>query len=156
RVEALDRDGPAVSNYFGGHLLGFTAAGYATAGDNPRAGEIIDCMGIKFDNVVVPAFTSGPFAGGYPVEGYVYGINHYVRLLETMAMARSATGAVAATGNEFAERIARNLLHALKPNRWQVPDEATYPGDYTGVLTLGLPVLLSELLAHASAGAGIQ
>jgi len=157
KKEALDRSGPAVSNYFGGHLLGFTAAGYATAGDNPRAGEIVAHVRRELDDVVGPAFASnGPFAGGFPVEGYVYGSNHFVRLLEVLAIVRSATGAEPPHAREYADRIARNLFHALRPNRWQVPDEATYPGDYTGILTLGLPVMLTELLAGTPTGAGVQ
>jgi len=36
-AKAYEHDGPAFGNYFGGHLLGFGAAGFATLGDNDRA-----------------------------------------------------------------------------------------------------------------------
>jgi hypothetical protein len=144
RENALDRDGPAESNYFGGHLLGFGAAGYASAGDNPRAPEMMARAADDFAHIVMPALTSGPFAGGYPPEGYVYGTNHYVRLLEYMMLVATATGRTAPEVTTYAGRLSTNLLHALKPNRWQVPDEADYPGDYTGVIDLGLPVVLSS------------
>jgi hypothetical protein len=148
RENALDREGPAASNYFGGHLLGFGAAGYASAGDNPRAPEMMARAADDFANVVLPAVTDGPFAGGYPPEGYVYGTNHYVRLLEYMMLVATATGRTAPEVTSYAGRLATNLVHALKPNRWQVPDEADYPGDYTGVIDLGLPVVLSTLAAE--------
>src|SRR5262249_53771489 len=134
RAEGLDRDGPVASNYFGGHLLGFGAAGWATVGDNPRAAEMVGRARDDFADIVAPAFTPGPFAGGSPAEGYVYGPNHYLRLLEYMAMVGTATGGESPGMADYARRMATNLLHALKPNRWQVPDEADYPGDYTGVL----------------------
>lgn len=152
-AEALDRDGPAASNYFGGHLLGFGAAGVATAGDNARAGEIVAHARRRFDEVVAPAFADGgPFAGGFPLEGYVYGTNHFKRLLE----AAGTIGATSVDATELAERMARNLIHAVGPGRWRVPVEADYPGETTGVLALDLPLLLAHALAGRPVGANIQ
>jgi hypothetical protein len=155
KTDALDPDGPAQSNYFGGHLVGFGAAGYATLGDNPRANEITQHFRVRFERSVAPAFARGPFAGGYPLEGYVYGTNHYQRILEYLMMAGDAPGAGAAARG-YAEKMARNLFHALKPNGWQVPEEADYPGDSTGILTLDLPMMLTQVLAGTPTGAGIQ
>src|ERR1051326_8423436 len=40
KANAYDKDGPAYSNYFGGHVLGFGYIGLATNGENPRSKEI--------------------------------------------------------------------------------------------------------------------
>ncbi len=152
---ANDRDGPAVSNYFGGHLLGFGAAGVATAGDNARADEIVAHVRKLFDAVVAPSFASGgPFAGGFPVEGYGYGTAHFVRLLEFLEFDAASRASIGT--REVADRLARNLAHAVGPGGWRVPVEADYAGDTTGVLDLGLPLVLAHLLAGSPAGACMQ
>src|SRR6185503_14082067 len=89
---AFQNDGPAYGNYFGGHVMGFGLAGYATESDNPRGREITAHVRRLFDTHVPPAFTSGGFAGGYPIEGYVYGANHFQRLLFYMLAVKTATG----------------------------------------------------------------
>lgn len=155
-AEALDRDGPAVSNYFGGHLLGFGAAGVATSGDNDRAPEIVAHLRRRFDAVVAPAIGyDGPLAGGFPFEGYVYGANHYKRLLHFMELTGDPPASPGQRA-EFAERVARNLIHAVGPGRWRVPVEADYPGDVTGVLNPELPLLLAHILAGRPLGASIH
>ncbi len=155
-AHAYEHDGPGVSNYFGGHLLGFGAAGYATLGDNDRAREIIDYERRRFRDAVVPAFKDGPFRGGFPIEGYVYGVNHYQRLLEYALLANQGGTDDPAPVRDYATAIARNLIHAVKPNHWQVPDEAAYAGETTGILSLGLPLFLSEVLAGTPTGAQLQ
>jgi len=155
-AHAYEHDGPAVGNYFGGHLLGFGAAGYATRGDNDRAREIIDYERHRFRDVVVPAFKDGPFRGGFPIEGYVYGTNHYQRLLEYALLANQGGDADKVPVRDYATAIARNLIHAVKPNHWQVPDEGAYAGETTGILSLGLPLLLGQLLEGTPAGALLQ
>ncbi len=156
RTSAYERDGPATSNYYGGHLLGLGAAGYATLGDNPRAPEIVEYTRRSFDTIVRPAFATGVMAGGYPLEGYVYGANHNLRLIEYLVLVGTATGTKPAGLQEYAAKLGTNLLHALKPNRWQVPDEADYPGDNTGLLTVDLPVLLADVLAGTALGAQLH
>ncbi len=155
-AHAYEHDGPAFGNYFGGHLLGFGAAGYATLGDNDRAREIIDYERRRYDDVILPAFKDGAFSGGFPIEGYVYGTNHYQRLLQFALMASAASDGDSAHARDAAAAIARNLLHAIKPNHWQVPDEAAYPGETTGILALALPLFLSDLLAGTPVGANLQ
>jgi hypothetical protein len=153
---AFENNGPAYGNYFGGHVLGFGLAGFATEGDNPRGREIVACIHRLFQTYVPPAFTTGGFAGGYPVEGYAYGSHHFQRLLYYMLAVETATGAniVASTG--YAQKIARNLLYNLKPNNWQVSDEGAFAGDYTGVLPSSLPLVLSSLLAGTEEGKWMQ
>ena len=140
----IDKNGPAFSNYFGGHLLGFGVAGLATAGANPRGQEIADYMRSRFTEVQT-AFASGVFAGGYPVEGYTYGTNQFVRVLQYMAAVKTATGEDLFENGSIANKIARNLLYSLKPNNWQFPDEADSPGDYTGIMDRTLPAMLTSM-----------
>jgi hypothetical protein len=155
-AHGYEHDGHACGNYFGGHMLGFGAAGYATLGDNDRARAIIDYERHRYDSVILPAFKGGEFAGGFPIEGYVYGTNHYHRLLQFAVMASAASGGDSAHARDAGAAIARNLIHAIKPNHWQVPEEAAYPGETTGILALGLPLFLSDLLAGTPIGANLQ
>ena len=130
----FERDGPAHSNYFGGHVLGFGAMGYATVGDNPRAPEIIAKVRSLFDSNVPASFATGPSNGGFPVEGYVYGTNNFVRLFEYIRMVQTATGEVIGNTGAWANQILTTMLHALKPNLWQLVDEGDYTGDTVGFL----------------------
>jgi hypothetical protein len=153
---AYERTGPAYGNYFGGHVLGFGLAGLATEAENPRGGEMAAHVRGLFSTHVAPAFASGGFAGGYPVEGFAYGSNHFQRLLVYMLAVETATGADAGPRREYARKIARNLLYNLKPNDWQVSDEGAWAGDYTGVLQPSLPIVLSSLLAGTDEGKWMQ
>ena len=152
---AGDAAGPAYGNYFGGHLLGFGAAGYATAGDNPRAEEIQQHMLQVFNGVVPAAFATGGFAGGYAPESYSYGSSQFAYLLQYMRMVNEVAGRDLGLSS-YASRIARALIYNLKPNRWQTTDEGDYAGDYTGILPGFLPLLLSSVLRGTLEGAWMQ
>lgn len=153
---AFQNTGPAYGNYFGGHVLGFGLAGLATGPENPRGAEIAIHIRRQFEAHVPPAFTTGGFAGGYPVESYPYGANHFQRLLMYMLAVESATGVHLESKRAYASAIARNLLYNVKPNGWQVTDEGTSAGSYTGVLPPSLPVLLSSVLAGTAEGKWMQ
>lgn len=138
KANAASNDGPcctpgsvAISNYFGGHLLGLGMAGLATRGANPRGQEIADYWRDKF-NLVDQEFTSGVNRGGFPVEGYVYGINHFLRLIMYAHAVKTATGEDLMF--KYSPLLVRNLFYNLKPNRWQWTDEADYSGDTTGLM----------------------
>jgi hypothetical protein len=156
KANALDRDGPALSNYFGGHVLGFGYIGMATAGENPRGDEIAAYVRSRFDATVGAAFSNGVFAGGYPVEGYVYGVNHFVRLLSYMQGVKTATGQDLKSRSGYPQKIIESLLYNLKPNRWQFPDEADYPGDLTGIADPALSAMLPVLAAGTPESAYAQ
>jgi hypothetical protein len=127
--DIYDKDGPVFSNYFGGHLLGFGVAGLATAGENPRGREIADYMRARFEQVK-GAFTSGVFAGGYPLEAYTYGTNHFVRILEYAAAVRTATGEDL-LGANTANKIVRSLGSSVPAidYRLRLPLFYNSPGD---------------------------
>jgi Right handed beta helix region len=156
RKFAFEKDGPAYGNYFGGHVLGFGLAGYATSPDNPRGAEIVKAIRALFDTEVGKAFTSGGFAGGYPAESYTYGANHFERLLLYMLATKTATGEDLFAKTDYAQRMARNLLYNLKPNRWQTSDEADFAGDFTGVLQPSFPITLAYVLAGTREGEWMQ
>jgi len=145
----LDADGPAFSNYFGGHLLGFGLWGLGTLDRNPRGQEIVDVMRARWTSVQT-AFSSGIYQGGFPAEGYTYGINHFVRLLQYAAAVKSVTGEDIASG--MADTILTSLIHTRLPNRWQFPAEADYAGDYVGIMDQTLIVMLTGLCSPTSAG----
>jgi hypothetical protein len=156
RRAAFERDGPAYGNYFGGHVLGFGLAGFATEADNPRGAEIAAHMRGLFEAHVPRAFGAGGCAGGYPVEGYAYGANHFRRLFSYMRAVETATGADIVSKSGYPQKVARHLLYALKPNQWQVSDEGAWAGDYTGVLPPSLPIVLSSMLAGTAEGGWMQ
>jgi hypothetical protein len=153
---AFQNDGPAYGNYFGGHVMGFGMAGLATEFGNPRGHEIVTEIRRLFDARVSVAFGAGAFAGGYPVEVYTYGANHFQRLLSYMLAVKTATGEDLFGSTRYAQKMARSLLYNLKPNRWQVTDEGNYPGDYTAVLQPGLPLLLAHVLEGTPEGGWMQ
>lgn len=75
RANAYQANDNADGNYFGGHLICAAWMGYATAGDNPRAQEMIDYARIRFDGtpsaLVPPANVPSThfdqcFEGGFP------------------------------------------------------------------------------------------
>jgi MYXO-CTERM domain-containing protein len=132
-----DMNGPAYGNYFAGHIIGFGAMGLATSGDNTRADEINTTIRGLFDATVPASFTTGPSKGGFPLEGYVYGSNTFVRLFHYIRMVKTATGETIGSTGAWANDILRTMLEALKPNLFQVVDEGEYTGDGTGLLSPG-------------------
>lgn len=121
-----------LGNYCGGHLLGFGLAGIATTGDNPRASEISTFISNLWTANLVPAFTTGGlFQGGYPYEGYTYGINHFVRLLQYADAVKTSGGGDLESA--LIAPISHSLAYSEKPNRWQFPDEADYAGNCVGI-----------------------
>lgn len=132
----------AVSNYFGGHVQGFGMAGLATRGANPRGQEIADFWRTKF-NLIDQEFTSGVWAGGYPVEGYVYGMNNFFRLVLYAHAIKTATGEDLMF--KYGPLMVRNLFYNLKPNRFQFTDESNYSGDYTGLIDKTNLVMLANV-----------
>ena len=155
KSSAFERSGPAYGNYYSSHVLGFGAVGYATAGDNPRAGEIQNHVLGMFNNNVPAAFASGGFVGGYPVESFNYGPYQFMYLLQYMQFVKDNTGEDLGLAS-YATRMARNLLYNLKPNRWQATDEGDFPGDYSMVLPGFFPLILASILEGTTEGAWMQ
>ncbi len=156
KANAFDRTGPAYSNYFGGHVLGFGLAGLATAGDNTRSSEITTYIRGLVNSTVSSAFNGGIFSGGFPSEGYVYGTNHFGRLLRYMLAVKTATGEDLITGSGYGQKIAKSLFYNEKPNRWQFTDEADYAGDYTGILNPQFLLFLAKIMEGTTDGAYVQ
>lgn len=149
-ITAYQRDGPAYSNYYGGHLLGFAALARATAGQNPRAEEIAQYIHGRFEAVTPQAFETGGFAGGYFVESGSYGVAQFGYLIRYMHL----MGDARLTG--YAKKMARSLIYNLKPNRWQTTDEGNYGGSYTGVLPGFYPLMLAKALKGTTEGGWMQ
>jgi hypothetical protein len=150
--------GPFWSNYYIGHQLGFGIAGLVTQGDNARAGEITATVRGFFNALAPAAFAvpNGSFAGGAPIEAYVYGANVQKNIAKYMLAIKTATGENILATTDYITRFATNLIYSLKPNRWQVPDEAEYPGSFVGVLQPDIPLFFAYLLDGTTVGAQIQ
>jgi hypothetical protein len=130
----LDNTGPAYSNYFVGHLLGYGAMGYATDGDNTRAAEIESKMLGLYNANMPEAFATGADNGGFPVEGFTYGTNTFMRMFWYMRMVETATGQKIGAGPDWADDMVKSFIIATKPNLWQQSDEGEYTGDLTAVI----------------------
>ena len=120
--QAQDYSNAADGNYFGGHLYGVALMGYASAGDNARAQEMIDWARARFDGTPGslateelpyawrsqvfdggllpaaaldfngPAITGNPFKGGFDFQGWSYGSEEFGRMIDYMLTVKSATG----------------------------------------------------------------
>ncbi|MGA9333724.1 MAG: hypothetical protein WBV39_05540, partial [Rudaea sp.] len=120
--QAQDYSSAADGNYFGGHLYGVALMGYASAGDNSRAQEMIDWARARFDGTTNtldpgelpdawrtqvfdggmhpavaldyngPAITGNPFRGGFDFQGWSYGSEEFGRMIDYMLTVKSATG----------------------------------------------------------------
>jgi hypothetical protein len=146
------------SNYWGGHQIGFGAAGLATLGDNPRGQEIIDHMRGQWDSSVPAAFTppNGHMSGGYPIEAFQYGANHMMRLVEYMLFQKTANNEDLFTSADWAQRIARNQMYSLKPDRWRTTSDGDWSGSFTGVMPQQLSLILSHVLQGTPEGSWMQ
>jgi hypothetical protein len=145
-----DMNGPAYGNYFAGHIVGVGAMGLATAGDNSRADEITSTIRGLFDSNVPPSFTTGPSKGGFPLEGWVYGSNTFVRLFQYIRMVNTATGETIGATGSWANDILKTTFEGLKPNRYQIVDEGEYTGDSTGLLNAGQLQVFTSLADDAT------
>ena len=83
KINGYQVNSRATGNYFFGNVYGAAAMGYATAGDNSRAAELIDWARNRFDGVVTPNVPANlqstdnlqnTFEGGYKP----YGGNSYL------------------------------------------------------------------------------
>lgn len=136
-------------NFWGGHLLGFGAAGYATYGDNPRGEEIVNHVRREWDNNIPNAFTgpAGGFSGGQAPESWNYGPNHLLRIFQFAHLVKTATNEeILGPGMSYAKRVALHHVHALKPNRWRVVAEGTQAGTCGQLMGQELPVFLTHIL----------
>jgi hypothetical protein len=176
----------ADGNYFGGHLYGVALMGYASAGDNPRAQEMIDWARARFDGSVVlapasmpdgwrtqvfdgglspaaaldfdgPAVTGNPFKGGFDFQGWSYGSEEFSRMIDYMLTVKSATGEdVLAPHASWFSQILRGEKQALFPNHFMIDPTGDWGGYQGAVVSVGLPMRLAFLLAGTADGPGAQ
>ncbi len=141
KVNALDINGPTSSNYFTGHILGLGISSLAMV-ENPRATELVSFVRGKIDNVILPSFNiGGECEGGFPFESYGYGTNSFERCLWAMFAFKSSLGID--LYSSISKKLSKSLIHNLKQNMWQVPDEGDWPGNYVGILNLSFPITLA-------------
>jgi len=176
----------ADGNYFGGHLYGVALMGYASAGDNPRAQEMIDWARARFDGSVVlapssmpdgwrtqvfdgglrpaaafdfngPPVSGNPFKGGFDFQGWSYGSEEFGRMIDYMLTVKSATGEdVLAPHASWFSQILRGEKHALFPNRFMIDPTGDWGGYQGAVVSHGLPTRLAFVLAGAADGPAAQ
>ena len=163
--------GPAYSNYFGGHMLGFGLGADATDGDNSSSTTIYNTMeaaytgqmtyGLQADPPVLYSgnnvMTSG-FNGGWNPQGYNYGTNHNIRMWQLLwawqTSGRNTT--LITTYTPWMENSVTNMLYATRPDLWRAGDEGDAPGDCTGSLYQDYPLFMAYMLNGTMAGAWSQ
>ncbi|MEI8360544.1 MAG: hypothetical protein WCG01_00185 [bacterium] len=146
--------GPALSNYFGGHLLGFGLAGMAMDDDNIRGDGIkfLPYMKSLWDSTVAIDFAAGGSqSSGWPQQGFSYGPEHYSRLNQFAFAYKNFKKITTNTDVDImpsgaVEAMATSLIYNLMPNRWQAPDEGNWPFPYKGQLSPELAMMLTTTL----------
>jgi len=165
-------NGPAYSNYFGGHMLGFGLAADATDGDNSSSAAIHNTMSglftlnmgyaLQSDPVAIFPYsgsysTTGMFNGGFAPQGYNYGTNHNIRMWQ-LILAWQTSGRIdlTATYALWMKTSVLNLIYMLHPDLWRTGDEADMPGECTGVLLHDYPLFAAYLLNGTTEGGWSQ
>ncbi|MBI5530207.1 MAG: hypothetical protein HY918_01775 [Candidatus Doudnabacteria bacterium] len=148
---------PTAGNFFGGYLEALALGGFATEGENPKAaGYIAKARSLITSTVYTQFSPNGWFYGGNEPEGFAYGSDHFIRLLNSIMVFKTAQNEDLFGGKNIPEQMAKFLLHATKPNLWQMIDTGEWGGTVGGNLSLGLPMYLSQLLAGTNLGAEMQ
>ncbi|MDY0282294.1 MAG: hypothetical protein RBR35_17235 [Salinivirgaceae bacterium] len=173
KASAYEKSGPSLSNYFGGHLLGFGTAGMAMDDDNDSSHKMLPYMKNLWDATVGVDFGSGGVqSSGWPQQGFNYGPGHFIRLFKFAQAYKAYTEVTTGTGIDLLGSsvytgMALNHIYNLLPNRWQATDEGDWPNaTYKAVMSAEVPAALTGLLAgtlgdqmayfinHLSAGPG--
>lgn len=78
--QAQNYSNAADGNYFGGHLYGVAAMGYASAGDNPRAQEMIEWARVRFDGTRGPTLSQADIPDAWRSQVFEGGLRPAVAL----------------------------------------------------------------------------
>jgi hypothetical protein len=149
--------GQPYGNYFGGHMLGYGLAALAVEGDDSNSASMQTTILNNFNNYVVPAFSTGAFQGGYAIESYNYGGNHFLRLFQYMkAMQTAGKTNLFTTYLSWLKAVANNTTYELRPDLWAVTDEGDWTGDVVRVLYQTFPYDLAGLLDGTTEGGWMQ
>lgn len=149
---AYEKNGPSLSNYFGGHLLGFGTAGMAMDDDNDASHQMLPYMKTLWDATVAVDFTNGGSqSGGWPQQGFNYGPSHIIRLIKFAQAYKVFTEVTTGLpvnlfGESFYTSMALSHIYNLHPNRWEATDEGDSPTTYKSVMLADLPTALTSLL----------
>jgi hypothetical protein len=147
----------AYANYFGGHMLGYGLAALAVEGDDANSPAMQSVILNNFNAYVVPAFSSGAYQGGYTIESYNYGGNHFLRLFQYMRAMKTAGKMDLLTQYiAWVKKCAQNTLYELRPDLWSVTDEGGWTGSYVRVLYQNYPLTLAGLLNGTTEGQWMQ
>lgn len=104
-----------------------------------------------------PPVTTAPFLGGFPVQGWAYGSESYIRLIDYLLTIGSATGEDALTPRlDWFSQVLRAERHALLPNRFMIDPMGDWGGDQGAVVLRALPLRLAHVLAGTDDGPGAQ
>ena len=177
RANAYQVNDHADGNYFSGHLLAAAWMGYASAGDNPRAQEMIDYARMRFDGMpsslvtqtnipdshVDQVFDGGyksaagipgaPFKSGFDFQGWAYGTGTFDRILDYLLTVKAATGEDLVTRHRaWLAKILRAEQEALQPDRFEIDPTGDWGSDYGAVIDRSLPARLAFLLAGTPDG----
>ncbi|MFO0985270.1 MAG: hypothetical protein U1E76_26660 [Planctomycetota bacterium] len=78
--QAQNYSNAADGNYFGGHLYGVAAMGYASAGHNPRAPEMIEWARVRFDGARGPSLSDSEIPDAWRSQVFAGGLRPAVAL----------------------------------------------------------------------------
>jgi len=101
--------------------------------------------------------TGAPFKGGFNFQGWSYGPNEFIRMVDYMLTVRTATGEdlIAQYGHWYTGMF-RSMKHALYPNRITIDPVADWGGNQGAVISRSLPARLAYTLANTTDSAAAQ
>jgi hypothetical protein len=139
-------------NYFGGHILGLGTLALAIEGDDSNSPAMQAAILNNFNTYVPNAFAGG-YLGGYALESYNYGGNHFLRLFQYMdAMRTAGKTDLLNTNMSWLKQVAKNTLYQERPDRWSVTDEGGWTGSYIRTLYRNFVYDLAGLMKGTTEG----
>lgn len=104
-----------------------------------------------------PQVTTAPFLGGFPIQGWAYGSETYIRLVDYLLTIKSATNEDALTPRlDWFSQVLRAEKEALLPNRFMIDPMGDWGGDQGALILRALPLRLAYVLAGTADGPGAQ
>ncbi|HYF03912.1 MAG TPA: T9SS type A sorting domain-containing protein [Patescibacteria group bacterium] len=104
-----------------------------------------------------PGGSGAPFKGGFNYQGWSYGNNEFVRMIEYMLTVKTATGEdLISTYQHWFTDMLRAAKHALYPNKLNIDPVADWGGNQGAIVLRGLPSRLAYILAETTDSAAAQ
>lgn len=101
--------------------------------------------------------TGAPFKGGFNFQGWSYGPNEFIRMVDYMLTVKTATGEdLIAQYQHWYTGMFRSMRHALYPNRITIDPVGDWGGNQGAVISHSLPARIAYTLENTPDSAAAQ